>query len=66
MKNFFYHLSLLESRITAHFSQEKYLHPERFSYPHEFAHLSFAKPHDYGLFLEAVLKLLSQCFQEYR
>jgi hypothetical protein len=51
MKNFFYQLSLLESRITAHFSQEKYLHPKRFSYPHEFAHLSFAKPHDYGLFL---------------
>ncbi len=51
MKNFFYHLSLLESRITAHVSQEKYLHPERFSYPHEFAHLSFAQPHDYGLFL---------------
>lgn len=51
MKNFFYHLSLLESRISAHFSQEKYLHPERFSYPHEFAHLSFSEPHDYGLLL---------------
>ena len=51
MKNFFYHLSLLESRITAHFSQEKYLHPERFSYPHEFAYLSFSQPHDDGLFL---------------
>src|SRR5687767_6319049 len=51
MRNFFYQLSLVESRITAHFSQEKYLHPERFAYSHEFAHLSLAQPYDYGLFL---------------
>jgi type IV secretory pathway TraG/TraD family ATPase VirD4 len=51
MKNFFYHLSLLESRISAHFSQEKYLHNERFSYPHERIAFSTDTPADYGLLL---------------
>src|SRR5215210_5490818 len=51
MKNFFYNLSLQHSRLSAFFSHENNLHPERWALPHEVAHLSFAKPHDYGLLL---------------
>ena len=51
MKNFYYHLSILQSRFASHFASEKSLGTERFALPHEVADLSFEKPHDYGLIL---------------
>ena len=51
MKNFLYHLSLIKSWISAQFSQQKYLHSERFSYPHERIAFSTETPSDYGLLL---------------
>ena len=51
MKNFYYHLSLLKSRSSAYFSSEKYLHSERFSYPHECRAFSTDTPDDYGILL---------------
>ena len=51
MKNFYYHLSILQSRFASHFASEKSLGTERFALPHEVAHLSSEKAHDYGLIL---------------
>ena len=53
MRNFFYQLALYLSRISSVFSSEKYLHRERFAYPHELGHLSAAKPDAFGLILGA-------------
>ena len=51
MKNFYYNLSILQSRLSSHFASEKSFGNERFALPHEIAHLSFETPHDYGLIL---------------
>jgi hypothetical protein len=51
MKNFLYHLSLIKSWISAQFSQQKYLHSERFSYPHERIAFSTETPSDDDLLL---------------
>jgi type IV secretory pathway TraG/TraD family ATPase VirD4 len=51
MKNFYYNLNIFHSRLSAYFANEKYLRNERFAHPHEVAHLSSEKPHDYGLIL---------------
>ena len=51
MKNFYYNLSLLQSRLASHFASEKAFGNERFALAHEVAHLSSEKPHDYGLIL---------------
>jgi type IV secretion system protein VirD4 len=40
MKNFFYNLHILHSRLSAHLPQEKNLHPGRFAYPHELASIA--------------------------
>ena len=48
---FYYHLSILQSRLSSHFASEKSLGTERFALPHEVAHLSSEKAHDYGLIL---------------
>jgi hypothetical protein len=51
MKNFFYNLSIMQSRISAYFSSEKYLHNERYALPHECTGFSAETPSDYGLLL---------------
>ena len=51
MKNFWYHLSLIKSWIYAQFSQQKYLHAERFSYPHERIAFSTETPSEDDLLL---------------
>jgi type IV secretion system protein VirD4 len=51
MKNFYYNLSLFQSRLSSHFATEKSLGNERFALPHEVAHLSCENPHDYGIIL---------------
>ena len=51
MKNFYYNLSIIQSRLLSHFASEKSLGNERFALPHEVAHLSSEKPHAYGLIL---------------
>ena len=53
MKNFYYNLSLLQSRLSSHFASEKAFGKERFALPHEIAQLSFEAPHDYSLILGA-------------
>ena len=53
MKNFYYHLSIVQSRLSSHFASEKSFGNERFALPHEIAPLSFETPHDYGLILGA-------------
>jgi type IV secretory pathway TraG/TraD family ATPase VirD4 len=53
MKNFYYNLSIVQSRLASHFASEKSLGTERFALPHEIAQLSFETPHDYGLILGA-------------
>ena len=51
MKNFYYNLSILQSRLSSHFASEKPLGTERFALPHEMAHLSAETPHDYSIIL---------------
>jgi len=51
MKNFYYNLSIVQSRLATYFSSEKYLHSERHSYPHERIAFSTETPSDYGLLL---------------
>ena len=51
MKNFYYNLSIMQSRLSEHFSSEKYLHNERYSLPHERTGFSAETPSDYGLLL---------------
>jgi hypothetical protein len=51
MKNFYYNLTIILSRLSAYFSHEKYLHNERFSFPHERIGFSADTPSDYGLLL---------------
>jgi type IV secretory pathway TraG/TraD family ATPase VirD4 len=51
MKNFYYNLSIVQSRLASHFASEKSFANERFALAHEIAHLSNEKPHDYGLIL---------------
>jgi hypothetical protein len=40
MKNFYYNLHILHSRLSAHLSKETHLHKARFAYDHELAPLS--------------------------
>ena len=51
IKNFYYNLSIVHSRLSSHFASEKSFGAERFALAHEIAHLSNEKPHDYGLIL---------------
>jgi hypothetical protein len=68
MKNFYYNLSIVQSRLASHFASEKSFGTERFALPHEIAHLSLEKPHDYGLILGAdhfrrILQIIEGCAQ---